>query len=552
MNAAGESWKPLRPWKAWLWVIPIALLTALWAVPCLLQAPKEVAEEEHTAEAVLLTPADVVTVRMGAVADTIRATGTLEPLPNGRATVSAEVAGRILNLTLQPGDRVTAGQVLARMDRTDLAAEVRRAEAAVSEARRDVAALEAQLGVQEATVAAQVRQAATALDEAQARRDRVRAGNRPEEIEQAEAQLAAAQADLERLRTGPRAPEIRQAEAMLREVDAEVEVSRRAAARLATLVERGVAAAKERERAEADLARAQAAQASAREGLSLLHEGTRPEELRAQEARVRDAQAKVTLLRQGARPEEIREAEAGVAQAEAKQAEVDAQRKATAVQRSQIRAARARLSAAMAVAAATRSLERQTLVAAPISGTVSRVIASRGEVVQAGAPIAELESQSGLRLLLQVPAAYQARLRPGARVDLFLPHQPNVKYAGRLRVIDPRVDAQTGTVTAEVWLPGHERNLRSGLMVAAEVQGRGHGEALIIPSQSVSAMEGEQYVYRLDPKEHQIHRTPVHLGTESGSTVQVTEGLNAGDRILRDGHRSLAEESPFEMGAESP
>jgi hypothetical protein len=39
----------------------------------------------------------------------------------------------------------------------------------------------------------------------------------------------------------------------------------------------------------------------------------------------------------------------------------------------------------------------------------------------------------------------------------------------------------------------------------------------------------------------------VRLGREGTGTVQVLEGLSEGDRILRDGHRSLADESPIEM-----
>jgi HlyD family secretion protein len=548
MNATSEGLRSIPAWKAWLWVIPLALLVGFWAMPRLLHPQAKAEEEaEHEAEAVHLTLEDVVTVRSGQVADVIRATGTLEPLPNGRAMLAAEVAGRVVDLSLKPGDPVEAGQVVARVYRTDLTAETQKTAAAAAEARREVSALQAQLTLQEATVAAQAKQASMALAEAQAKRDRVRAGNRPEEIERAEAQLATAQADLERLRSGPRPQEIRQAEAALRQADAEVEVARRAAARMATLVEKGVTAAKERERAEADLARARAAQASAREALALLRQGTRAEEIRAQEARVREAQAQVSLLRQGARPEEIREAEAAVAQAQAKLAEAAAQRRMAAVTRAQIRAAQERLRAAEASAVGARSIERQTVVRAPFSGVVSKLLANRGEVVQAGSPIAELESRKTLRLLLQVPAAHQARLRPGLPVTVSLPHQPGVSYGGRVRVIDPAADPATGTVIAEVWLPNRERRLRSGMVVTAEVRGRSDASSLVIPSQSVSAMEGEQYVYRLDSKDHQIHHTRVKLGVEKGGTVQILEGLKAGDLILRDGHRSVADESPFEL-----
>jgi HlyD family secretion protein len=548
MNATSEGMRSVPAWKAWLWLVPLALLAGFWAVPRL-RHPQAKAEEEaeHEAAAVLLTPAEVVTVRSGRIADVIRATGTLEPLPNGRATVAAEVAGRVLDLSLKPGDPVEGGQVVARVYRTDLTAEAQKTAAAAAEARREVAALQELLALQEATAAARARQVSMALAEARAKRDRVRAGNRPEEIERAEAQLASARADLERLRSGPRPQEIRQAEAAVRQADAEVEVARRAVTRLTTLVAKGVAAAKERERAEADLARSQATQASAQEALALLRQGTRAEEIRAQEARVREAQAQVSLLRQGARPEEIREAEAAVAQAQAKLAEAAAQRRMAAVTRAQIRAAQERLRAAEAAASGARSVERQTVVRAPFSGVVSKLLANAGEVVPAGGPIAELESRKTLRLLLQVPTAHQARLRPGLPVTVSLPHQPGVSYGGRVRVIDPAADPATGTVTAEVWLPNRERRLRSGMVVTAEVRASSEATSLVVPSQSVSAMEGEQYVYRLDSKEHTVHRVPVKLGVEKDETVQILEGLKAGDLILRDGNRSVADESPYEL-----
>jgi HlyD family secretion protein len=537
-----------RPWLAWLWLLPLALLAGFWAAPRLMHSSAPAEEEaEPEAASLRLTPAEVLTVRSAPIADVIRATGTLEPLPNGRATVAAEVAGRLLGLALKPGDRVTAGQVLARVYRTDLEAEAQKAAAGVAEARREVTALEAQLPLQESTVAAQTRQAAMALAEARAKRDRVQAGSRPEEIDRAQAQLAAAEADLERLRSGARPQEIRQAEAALREADAEVEVARKAAARLTRLVEQGVAAAKERERAEADFTRAEGARDAAREVLDLLRQGSRPEEIRAQEARVRDAQSQLTLLRRGARPEEIREADAGVAQAEAKLAEANAQRRAVAVTTEQVRAARERLQGAEAAARAARALQGQTVVRAPISGTVAKLIAASGEVLQPGAPIAELENQSALRLLLQVPAAHQSRLWPGLPVAVSLPHQPGVQVQGRLRVIDPQVEASTGTLTAEAWLPNADQRLRSGMAVTAEVSVRPGAPFPVVPAQAVSAMEGDQSVYRLDSKDHKIHRTKVRLGRERGDSVQILDGLQPGDRVLKDGHRSLADETPYEL-----
>lgn len=58
----------------------------------------------------------------------VRVTGTIEAI---QVDVSARIAGRIIERPVNEGDRVVAGQLLVRLDETELAAEVRRQEAAV-------------------------------------------------------------------------------------------------------------------------------------------------------------------------------------------------------------------------------------------------------------------------------------------------------------------------------------------------------------------------------------------------------------------------------------
>jgi HlyD family secretion protein len=541
-----QSPEGLRRWLPWLIIAPLALAASLWAMPRLLHPAVHAEDDEKGDEkkpAVELTLADLATVAGEALPEVIQVNGTLEPLPDGRATVGAEVAGHLLDLNLKPGDNVGAGQVLARVLRTDLEAETQKAAAGVSEAQREVGALEAQLPLQSGTLDAQARTARSAVAEARAKLDRVRAGSRPEEIDRAQAQLASAQADLDRLKNGPRPQEVRQAQAVLREASAEVEVARKKSERKAALSDQGIVSAADRERAQADLTQALERESSAREALAVLQQGTRVEEIRAAEAKVRDAEAGLRLLRQGPRPEEVREAEAQLAQAEAKIGEVDAGRRQAGVTRAQIDAARQRLRQAQAAAQAAQSLERQTVIRAPIGGTVSKVVATRGEVVQPGAPIAELQNGDALRVLLQVPASRQGQLRIGLPVTISLPHQPQVKQAGTIREINPVVDPATGTVTAEAWVPNRGGQLRPGSVITAEIRLRAGAARPAIPASAVFSLGGEQYVYRLDDGE--IHETRVTLGTERGETVQVLSGLRPGDRILRDGRRSIADGSPF-------
>ena len=74
----------------------------------------------------------------------IQANGRIE---GDRTTVASKLAGRIAELKVREGDSVQAGQVLARLEDTQLAARQQQADAAVATLQAQVAAAQAQLAV---------------------------------------------------------------------------------------------------------------------------------------------------------------------------------------------------------------------------------------------------------------------------------------------------------------------------------------------------------------------------------------------------------------------
>jgi len=74
----------------------------------------------------------VLEVRSGAATRALILEGRLEPLR--QATAAAQIAGNVVALLVKAGDRVRAGQVLARIDERDATAGLLRSEAGVSQA----------------------------------------------------------------------------------------------------------------------------------------------------------------------------------------------------------------------------------------------------------------------------------------------------------------------------------------------------------------------------------------------------------------------------------
>ena len=82
----------------------------------------------------------VETVADSPIVDTYRASGTVRA--RYTAAIAAKIVANILEIRVQAGDRVTAGQTLIVLDRGNLQANLRRAESACAEAESAIAETE--------------------------------------------------------------------------------------------------------------------------------------------------------------------------------------------------------------------------------------------------------------------------------------------------------------------------------------------------------------------------------------------------------------------------
>jgi HlyD family secretion protein len=169
--------------------------------------------------------------------DVIQAAGHVEGTD---VHVAAKVGGRLLRFTLQEGDTVNAGQVLAEIDTTDNRLALRQAQAD-----RDQAAAELDLRL---------------------------AGSRPEDIAEAESQVAGAAADLEGAQ---------------KELD-----------RMQALLDRGSGTAKSRDDARTRRDVAGAHLRGTRDALARSRHGSRPQEIAQSRARLAGMDAHAATLEQ--------------------------------------------------------------------------------------------------------------------------------------------------------------------------------------------------------------------------------------------------------------
>ena len=181
--------------------------------------------------------------------------------------VIPKIGGEVMQLLVEEGDRVTAGQAIAYLDAREVRASLRQAQETAASARARVAQAAADAGAAPVRADTAVTEARAAFEQAKAKYSTALRGARSEEIErarqavrQAEEDVKDTDASLATVRRGARSEEIASGEAALRQ-------------------------------AEADL---QSSEAS----LSLLQAGSRPEEIAQAEATLRDCESQCVLRTQ--------------------------------------------------------------------------------------------------------------------------------------------------------------------------------------------------------------------------------------------------------------
>lgn len=112
-----------------------------------------------------ITPVEITLVERADLANTSLVTGLLEPLRT--VSVNAQLAGALLAVRVEEGDRVAAGQTLAEIDGRELAAQVQAADAQLTFA-RSTAERSAQLFKQQIITAAENERDQAALASAEA------------------------------------------------------------------------------------------------------------------------------------------------------------------------------------------------------------------------------------------------------------------------------------------------------------------------------------------------------------------------------------------------
>ncbi|MFW5866992.1 MAG: efflux RND transporter periplasmic adaptor subunit [Armatimonadota bacterium] len=546
----------------WLWLLPIIALAAylIWRW----QQPPEV---------------EVVRPQKRQIVQTLSASGRVQ---GARAVqLSADRTGIVVDLLVNEGDVVEAGEAVARISSEVESAELRQAEAAIataranlSEARANASTLPPTIRQAEAESHGAIEQARERLSSAEVRLEELLAGGREQEVREAEAAVNEARArvdqaetDVERARslatsdaTARAALERAQASqrdaaARLQEASARLAQAERDLTRARRLYDEGVMAEADYESARTAAETAAETVQQARAGLRqaevevanqrTLLEVTREEQLdRAQTAletareQLQRTRARLDLVSSPARAEqitqqraEIRSARAALQQAtEAGPARVESIRRTPAQER--VAVADRRLTESIAARDAVLTRLEKTSVAARFGGIITDIVREPGDVVTPGQPIITISEMERPEIRIEIDERDIAEVDAGQDAYLTADAHPEETIEAVVERITPEAITERGVIDVILRPLSRPAWLRQGMTVDASIVVAEEQELLVLPTGSVVLSGEDASVLVVDDGE--IRRLQVEIGVGGVRGTVIRSGLSEDALVVRE------------------
>ena len=193
--------------------------------------------------------------------------------------------------------------------------------------------------------------------------------------------------------------------------------------------------------------------------------------------------------------------------------------------------------------AVLRARLARTAVAAPIRGILEERLVEVGSRVSPGAPVARLVQTDTVKIVAGAPERHALALPAGAAASVAFDVLPTEVFEGVITYVGAVVDPDSRTFPIELTLPNPEGHIKPGMVADISVVQEEMTEALVVPQQSLVAMEDGYVVFVAEGTGEfsQAAARTVGVSFSQGNEVVVGSGLSAGDLLVVVGQQGLTD-----------
>ncbi|MCT4619958.1 MAG: efflux RND transporter periplasmic adaptor subunit [Marinisporobacter sp.] len=217
-----------------------------------------------------------------------------------------------------------------------------------------------------------------------------------------------------------------------------------------------------------------------------------------------------------------------------------------AFEQSELQASESQLDVAKAQAEQSKvSLENaksklsDAIVTAPISGFITSVEISKGEMASGGMPAVTIANLDTVLIETNISEHLINRVRTGDMVEILVKSASKKPLPGKIFALSPAPTKNGLTYPMKITLENKDTLVKAGMFAEISIVSDRKENIITIPSDSVVVKEGKEVVFLVN--NNQSIMKEVSLGLDNGKEVEVLDGLKVGDAIVIKGQNYLDE-----------
>lgn len=177
------------------------------------------------------------------------------------------------------------------------------------------------------------------------------------------------------------------------------------------------------------------------------------------------------------------------------------------------------------------------LVRAPAKAKVNNLLIEAGEFVDRGQVMIELVNAEKVKVHVQVPEMDVRFLKVGQPVQVRFDAYQDQHFAGTIDFISYKAEQTTNTFRTQIVVDNPQGLIRPGMIARVVFERRIIPDAVAVPLSALIDRGGERLVYVVEGGAARARQ--VSIGIIERDRVQITKGLNPGDRLIIAGQREV-------------
>ena len=214
----------------------------------------------------------------------------------------------------------------------------------------------------------------------------------------------------------------------------------------------------------------------------------------------------------------------------------------------EVRAARAEVERLESEVSLGRERLADMRIEAPFAGMISEALVDPGDFVMAGEQLATLYRADALEIEFTLPERHSGRVASGQPVDLRVSAWPERSFSATTTFVSPGVSDDTRDFLVKARLANPDALLKPGTFATAVLTVDQRSNALTIPEEALIATREGYMVFVVDDG-NRARRRSVEIGLRDPGRVQIVEGLEPGERVVRTGHMRIGDGSLLSIGS---